>query len=70
MAVDVARDQRVDLDVFDVAGRRVATLHSGSLAAGRHSFRWTRDNGFSPGVYLVRLSTKEADRTVRVIRLN
>src|SRR6185369_9019374 len=40
MAVDVARDQRVDLAVFDVNGRRVETLHAGLLTAGRHSFAW------------------------------
>ena len=40
--IDVALDEamRVDVSVFDVAGRRVATLVQGDLAAGEHSLTW------------------------------
>jgi hypothetical protein len=72
LAVDVARDQQVDLDVFDLAGRRVVTLHSGVLAAGRHAFRWNGalDAGpAAPGVYLVRLHAEERTQVVRLVRL-
>ncbi|MFO7608332.1 MAG: FlgD immunoglobulin-like domain containing protein, partial [Candidatus Krumholzibacteriia bacterium] len=34
------RAQTVDLAVFDAAGRRVATLHRGELAAGSHHVVW------------------------------
>jgi hypothetical protein len=72
LAVDVARDQRVDLGVFDLAGRRVATLHSGALAAGRYSFRWNGagDGGpAAPGVYLVRFRAEDREQVVRIVRL-
>ena len=39
-------DTEVRLGVFDVSGRRVATLVEGSLAPGVHSFVW---NGRGPG---------------------
>jgi hypothetical protein len=49
------------LDVFDVSGRRVATLWNGPLAPGAHRFEW---DGLGPegrpagaGVYLVRFET-------------
>ncbi|MFN8588704.1 MAG: kelch repeat-containing protein [Candidatus Eisenbacteria bacterium] len=67
-AVDVARAQRVDVGVFDVAGRRVATLNDGVLAAGRHTFRW---NGTSaaPGVYMVRMHADDRTQTHRIVRV-
>jgi hypothetical protein len=56
----------VDLAVFDVGGRRVASLLSGSLGSGRHAATWNgRGVDGSPaasGVYFVRLTTPE--RTV------
>jgi len=51
---------RVELTVFDVAGRRVARVLDGRLDAGSHAAVWDgRDSGGSrvaAGVYLVRLS--------------
>ena len=45
--------------VFDVAGRRVATLAAGYVEPGDHEITWYgRDEDgaeMSPGVYLVRL---------------
>jgi hypothetical protein len=70
MAVDVARDQPVDLGVFDVSGRRVATLHAGPLATGRHAFRWTTVGGVAPGLYFVRLSAEDREQTMRVMLLS
>jgi hypothetical protein len=72
LSVDVARDQVVDLSVFDLAGRRVATLHSGALAAGHHAFRWSGagDGGpVAPGVYLVRFHAEDREQVVRIVRL-
>src|SRR5206468_10647816 len=45
---------RVRLDVFDLGGRRVATLTDGEYAAGYHGVHW--DPGLtSPGIYLYRI---------------
>ncbi|MEM6327064.1 MAG: T9SS type A sorting domain-containing protein [Bacteroidota bacterium] len=38
--------------VYDTRGRRVATLHTGPLAAGTHALAWGAEA--APGVYLVR----------------
>jgi len=50
----------VDVGVFDVAGRRVATLWKGALPAGTHPLRWDgRDASgrrATAGVYLIRSS--------------
>jgi subtilisin family serine protease len=49
-------DAPVTLAVYDLAGRRVATLFEGELAAGRHALAWDA-SGLGVGVYLIRLQT-------------
>lgn len=60
------------MEVFDLSGRRVATIVSGNLTAGRHAARWDgRDEGgrvVGAGVYLVRLTTGGRTLSARVIR--
>jgi hypothetical protein len=61
------------IDVFDVAGRRVATLIDGPVAAGPHRATWdgrSSDGRSMPaGVYFVRLKTAEGSRSGRVLLL-
>lgn len=54
------------LDLFDVAGRRMATLQDGPLEAGVHVIRLgAAARRWSPGVYFARLATPFGQRTVR-----
>ena len=72
MAIDVAHDQRVELAVYDVHGRRVAVLHDGELAAGRHRFTWQDGEGrpAAPGIYMVRMKSADRTQVMRVVRLD
>jgi flagellar hook assembly protein FlgD len=59
-AIDVpAAAGRVELALYDLAGRRVRTLVSGALPAGRHTVSWDGrgDAGarLAPGLYLAHL---------------
>ena len=58
------------LDVYDLDGRRVRTLCSGYLAAGKHAATWDgQDDGGRPlasGVYLLRLDGNDFVETQRV----
>jgi hypothetical protein len=60
--------------VYDVAGRRLARVADGELAAGRHSVTWDgRDASGRPvaaGVYLLRLEAGGVAETRRVVRLD
>lgn len=55
----VPHRSEVQLDVFDVTGRRVATVFHGTLEPGQTSFDWDRttDQGSvaAPGIYFARL---------------
>lgn len=68
------RSETVDLRVFDVVGREVATVVSGPMTAGRHALRWdgTDASGrrVAPGVYRYRLRTPSfsESRTLVVVR--
>ena len=53
----------VEAVVYDLAGRRVATLLRGELAAGDHGVRWNGDGPEGPaaaGLYLLRIATPGA----------
>ncbi len=74
IAFDLPRDAaRLALEVHDLAGRRVCTLHQGPAAAGAHVVRWggRRDDGrpAPPGVYFARLRAGDEARSLRLVRL-
>lgn len=56
----------VDLSVFDLSGRRVATLATGNLAAGQYTRDW---NAGGAGVYFVRLRVGSETYNLRTVSL-
>ncbi len=64
---------RLDLAVYDVSGRRVATLRSGDATAGEQAVSWDgHDDGGRPvpaGVYVIRLTAGGQDQSVRALVL-
>jgi hypothetical protein len=64
------RDAATVVSVFDVAGRKVATLHDGTLRAGTHALEWEagRETGaLAPGLYFVRATAGEGTTTRKVV---
>jgi hypothetical protein len=60
----------VDLSVFDMQGRRVATLVEGLVHAGRNQAIWNGTAGSRPaaaGVYFVRLRAPGVNLTRRLV---
>ncbi|HSQ59625.1 MAG TPA: PQQ-dependent sugar dehydrogenase [Acidobacteriota bacterium] len=74
MRLELPRAARVDVDVYDVQGRRVRSLHQGALPAGLHPIRWdgTSASGraAASGVYFVRARAdgRSESRSVVLIR--
>jgi len=60
---DLEKSDRVEVVVYDVAGRRVATLFSGQLGIGPHSVRWDGRTASgklaASGVYWYELRTSQ-----------
>tara|TARA_Y100001970_G_scaffold290120_1_gene422672 strand:- start:3 stop:3380 length:3378 start_codon:yes stop_codon:yes gene_type:complete len=46
------------LNVFDIRGRLIETLHSGAMDMGYHSYLWNANN-IASGIYFVHLTTSE-----------
>ncbi len=71
--VDLPEPAQVTLSVYDVMGRRVATLHEGAWPAGTHRVRWEGRSAsgaqLASGVYLVRLKANDQMRTRRLTLL-
>jgi len=72
-SVTLPRAGNVELRVHDLAGRTVATLFRGTIAAGTRAFSWTgKDDGGAPvrnGIYFVRIQGAGSDVTRKVILL-
>lgn len=54
----------VDLAIYDLLGRQVASLMTGRLAAGDHVFAWQPDGRIASGSYLLRFKAG-SEQTVR-----
>ena len=71
-AMTLPNEAKVTLGVFDAMGRRVREIHGGTLAAGRHTFRWDgRDAAGRPtdaGVYFVRAQAPGGSQHKRIVR--
>lgn len=62
-------DTPATIELFDLAGRRIAGQVVGALGAGRHSVDITGGRRVPAGVYLVRLSQGVRQRTARAVVL-
>ncbi len=71
IAYRLPRDGPVRLEIFDLAGRSVATLRDGSEAAGSHRIRWdgkdARGRLVPSGVYFYRLETPDGSESRKLV---
>jgi hypothetical protein len=68
VTVSMRQPGLIDVGVFDSIGRRVATLHSGALAAGDHRMPIGLV-ALRPGVYLIRVTGAGTVATARTVVL-
>lgn len=65
LAFRAAESGHVELEVFDLAGHRIATVASGRHAPGLHRVVWDV-SGVRPGIYLARLRAGDREETRRL----
>jgi len=67
----IPRSGNVRVDVFDILGRLVATVHDGALPAGEHTVVWNGNNNngktVASGIYLYRVRYGDTDHTRKMI---
>jgi hypothetical protein len=70
LAIAATVGEHVQLDVYDVAGRRVRQLWNGPIPAGRLTVAWdghdTDGRQLSAGIYFAKMSCREGNRSLRV----
>ncbi|MBX2990524.1 MAG: T9SS type A sorting domain-containing protein [Bacteroidetes bacterium] len=66
---ELPENSSVSLVVYDVLGREVAQLVSGSREAGYHSATWDASN-MSSGVYFARFTATDANGSIRLNKVN
>jgi hypothetical protein len=66
VSITVPEPGPVRAEVFDVRGRRVATLHDGPLAAGTHQMVWRPEQAPASGVYFLRVSSADDSRSLKL----
>jgi hypothetical protein len=64
-------DSHITIDIFNLYGQKIKTLYDGFQTSGHHHVVWdSRDNSGVPvasGVYLYKLTTREEERTGKML---
>lgn len=73
ISFSLASPAEVDLSVYDILGRKVATLYSGSANAGRTDLSWdartSSGDVLASGVYYYRLAIRDGESLTRRLTL-
>ena len=67
MGFSVPFSGNVEITVFDVSGRMVETILSGTIESGSHSVNWAPGSEIASGVYFIRLTTDSGTLTQRAM---
>jgi Fungalysin metallopeptidase (M36)/Fungalysin/Thermolysin Propeptide Motif len=67
--VDSEARQRVSIKLYDISGRSVRELMSGSVEPGPHSYSWD-SRGLRSGVYFMKATNDRSSRGARVLVLH
>ena len=67
MPFELAAEARVEAVLYDVLGRRVAVLASGTFEAGRHALTFDGAK-LPPGAYVVHVTASGASGTSAAVR--
>ncbi len=68
LSFSLERDDKILLEVYDMAGRYMNTIMEGFLPYGKHSIPWD-GSSFSSGVYFVKLQTNDIQINQKIILL-
>lgn len=56
--VEMEVSNEVNIEIFDIIGRKITNLHQGRLAGGVHEYRFDAA-GLASGIYLIKVTTSE-----------
>lgn len=66
--VALPQNAEVNVDVYDILGRKLSSIVSGNLVAGHHSFEWNgkADAGYTvpSGIYFIKMTAKSIENKI------
>jgi hypothetical protein len=66
ITVAISKTSMVNIAVFDMNGKKVITLHNGSLDAGKYTVDWSAGN-IETGIYFIKLTTDTVTCTAKAM---
>lgn len=71
IAFNLALSNDVTVEIFNIRGQKVRSLHRGKLSGGNHSLRWDGCDGnglgVASGMYFARIQTKNESKTIKMM---
>ena len=64
--VQLLKTEKINIYVYDLIGNKIATLHSGVLQSGSHSFNWDATD-FSTGLYIIQCKSQNIVSNQKVL---
>lgn len=65
---DIPKNTKVEIDIYDITGRKVVDLVNQTVEAGRYEVMWNA-GGYSSGIYFYRIKTTDYTEVKRMILL-
>jgi flagellar hook assembly protein FlgD len=63
--LDIPTAAEVQIDIYDIRGKRIGRLYNGNMIAGSHTLTWQgRDSAGDPvpsGIYICRMEARSTD---------
>ena len=73
LKLEINKRASVSVEIFNILGQKINTLHQGSLSVGQHDFYWNGDDASQrevpPGVYFFRIQHLELSKSVKILKL-
>lgn len=73
IAFNLALSDDVSVEIYNIRGQKVRTLHRGKLSGGNHNLRWDgrdgNNRGVASGVYFARIQTKKDIKTIKMMMM-
>ena len=73
ISFSLKQDQKIKLEIFNIKGQKVRTLHHGFIEKGKHTIKWNgkdmNKNQVASGIYFYQLSSSEKRITKRMLLL-
>jgi len=71
IAFSLAAPAKVNVDIFNIRGQKVRSLHNGTLPGGTHSLHWngkdSSGTAVSSGLYFARISNARHQQVLKLM---